>query len=57
LVGLVIVYIGLKIIFPSGENYIAFFFRYLRYGLLGFWISGGAPFIFLKLNLTDSNKQ
>ena len=57
LVGLIIVYIGLKVVFPSGENYIAFLFRYLRYSLLGFWVSGGAPFIFLKLNLADSNKQ
>jgi hypothetical protein len=56
LVGLIIIYIGLKVVFPSGENFIAFLFRYLRYSLLGFWVSGGAPFIFLKLNLTDSSK-
>ncbi len=57
LVGLIIIYIGLKVVFPSGDNFVAFFFRYLRYTLLGFWVSGGAPFIFIKLNLADSNKQ
>jgi len=56
LVGLIIVYIGLKVIFPSGENLIAFLFRYLRYSLLGFWVTGGAPFIFLKVNLVDFRK-
>ena len=57
LVGLVIFYLGLKFIFPSGENLMAYIFRYLRYSLVGFWVSGGAPFIFLKMNLADSSKR
>ena len=56
LVGLAILYLGLKIIFPSGENFTAYVFRYLRYALVGFWVSGGAPFIFLKFKLADSLK-
>jgi len=57
LVGLAIFYLGLKFIFPSGENLIAIVFRYLRYSLVGFWVSGGAPFIFLKVNLADSSER
>ena len=56
LVGLAILYLGLKIIFPSGENFVAYIFRYIRYALVGFWVSGGAPFIFLKLKLANSLK-
>ena len=54
LVGLLVFYIGLKFIFPSGENLVAYFFRYLRYSLVGFWVFGGAPFIFLKAKLANS---
>ncbi len=56
-VGLAIFYLGLKIIFPSGENFIAYLFRYLRYSLVGFWVSGGAPFIFLKAKLINSTER
>jgi len=50
-IGLLIFYIGLKLIFPSGENITAYIFRYIRYTLVGFWVSGGAPFLFFKTNL------
>ena len=56
LVGLAILYIGLKVVFPSGENLVGYIFRYIRYSLVGFWISGAAPFIFLKLNLTETSR-
>jgi hypothetical protein len=32
---------------------IAFIFRYVRYGLAGFWISLGAPWIFVKAKLSQ----
>lgn len=56
-IGLAVFYIGLKMIFPSGENFAAYFFRFIRYALVGFWVSGGAPFIFLKVNLANSPKR
>ena len=56
-VGLAVFYLGLKVIFPSGEDFIAYLFRYLRYSLVGFWVSGGAPFIFLKAKLANSPKR
>ena len=44
---------GLKIIFPSGENALAYFFGYLRYMVIGFWVTGGAPWIFILANLAE----
>ena len=53
--GLALFYIGLKLIFPSGDGFVVAFFRYVRYTLVSFWISGFAPFTFLKLKLTEQN--
>ncbi|NOY98249.1 MAG: phosphatase PAP2 family protein [Chloroflexi bacterium] len=50
-VGVAVLYLGLKVAFPSGENLPAYAFRYLRYTLVGAWISGGAPWLFIKLQL------
>lgn len=51
LVGVAILYLGLKVVFPSGENLLAYALRYLRYTLIGAWITFGAPWLFIKLNL------
>lgn len=45
---------GLKWAFSSLEP--EPFYRFLRYGLLGFWAALGAPWIFLKLNLAEVNR-
>jgi len=55
LIGLLILYAGLKSVFPSGDTFVPYIFRYIRYAVLGFWVSGGAPWIFAKLNLTESS--
>ena len=52
-VGVALLYLGLKLIFPSGDDFIAYIFRFLRYTLVGFWVAGLAPYIFNKLNLTE----
>lgn len=52
-VGMALLYLGLKLIFPSGDDFIAYIFRFLRYTLVGFWVAGLAPFIFIKLNLAE----
>ncbi len=51
LLGVLILYIGLRIISPSGNAFIPYFLRYVRYALIGLWISAGAPWLFQKLNL------
>lgn len=51
LIGVMILYAGLKIIFPADIAYLSEFLRYFRYFLIGLWISAGAPFVFKKLSL------
>jgi len=46
----------LKAVFPSGDGVIPYLLRYLRYTLLGWWISAGAPWLFLKLKLAQKLK-
>lgn len=57
MIGLSVFYLGLKLIFPSGEDFIAYLFRYIRYALVGFWVSGGAPFMFFKSNLANPSSR
>jgi membrane-associated phospholipid phosphatase len=44
---------GLKFIFPEGESVLALSLRYLRYTLIGFWVAGGAPWVFVRLKLAE----
>jgi hypothetical protein len=57
LAGVFALYFGLKIIFgfitPNTESVIPYILRYIRYFLVGAWISGAAPWIFIRLNLAQ----
>ncbi len=53
MMGTLALWAGLKAIFPAGEEFIPQAFRFIRYGLIGFWVAAGAPMIFRWLNLTD----
>ena len=55
--GVLIIRYGLKAIFPSGENALAYFFGYLRYTVIGFWVTGGAPWTFIRVNLAEKQKK
>jgi hypothetical protein len=54
-VGVLILYLGLKVVFrlivPDSEALIPYIFRYVRYFLVRSWISAGAPWVFVRLNL------
>lgn len=50
-IGVVVIWGGLDSIFPDGETLIPLIFRYIRYLLVGFWISGFAPWLFVRLRL------
>ncbi len=50
---LVIIYAGGKLAFPGEGESLYALFRFLRYGLMGFWISFGAPWLFLRMKLAD----
>ncbi len=54
LIGVVILWRGLGFIFPDTENLISYILRYIRYALVGFWISAGAPWLFFRFKLANS---
>lgn len=49
--GLALFYFGLKILFPGQTSAYYALFRFIRYGITGFWASGLAPWIFTKAKL------
>ncbi|HSM24902.1 MAG TPA: phosphatase PAP2 family protein [Anaerolineaceae bacterium] len=51
LIGVMILWAGLRLVFPSDIAFLSEFLRFVRYFLIGIWISGGAPFLFRRLNL------
>ena len=51
IVGVFILYLGLKMIFPEEPLALGFALRYVRYTLIGFWVSALAPVLFIKLKL------
>jgi membrane-associated phospholipid phosphatase len=51
LVGMVALYSGLSILFPTGTDLVPLVFRYLRYALVGFWGSYLAPRMFVAVGL------
>jgi membrane-associated phospholipid phosphatase len=57
-IGILILYFGLKTIFdliPIGETtFFAGLIRYVRYAVVGSWVSLFAPWIFIKLHLAQS---
>lgn len=59
LVGVIILWFGLGQVFPRGDDLASFLLRYLRYGLIGAWVSAIAPLLFVRLGLVkprDSKK-
>ena len=52
LLGVLIFWYGLGLVFPRGESLVPFALRFVRYALLGLWVSAGAPFFFMKLKLS-----
>ena len=54
-VGLIVVFViwnGLGVLFPRGETFLPLLLRFVRYSLLGIWVSAGAPLAFTKLKLS-----
>jgi len=57
MLGVLIFYLGLRVIFPNGNAFIPYFFRYIRFALVGVWISAGAPWVFQKMNLASKTNK
>ena len=56
LVGVIVLWYGLGAVFPRGESLLPFVLRFLRYGLVGVWISAVAPFLFIRLRLASARQ-
>lgn len=54
LIGVVLLLFGLDMVFPDGQTLIPLLFRYLRYGLVGFWVIAGAPWLFFRIKLANA---
>jgi len=54
LIGILILWRGLALFLPNQADLISNIFRYIRYALVGFWISAGAPWLFFRFNLAQS---
>jgi membrane-associated phospholipid phosphatase len=51
MIGILILWYGLDKIFPNTEDVIGFILRFVRYSLVGLWITNWAPMIFQKLKI------
>lgn len=56
LFGVIILYSGLGALLPRGVDLLSQLLRYLRYALVGVWITGAAPTLFIRLRLAKSLK-
>ena len=50
------IFFGLRLIFPSEGESLYAVFRIIRYGLVGLWISLGAPWLFIKVKLSKAGE-
>ena len=51
LIGVIVFWAGLRLIFPDNIPFVSESLRFIRYILVGFWIAAGAPYLFKRLNL------
>jgi len=54
--GLVILWLGLRMVLPRDVALLSQVLRYLGYAVTSFWISYGAPWVFIKLGLQETPK-
>lgn len=57
LIGILIFWMGLGAILPDGDGFIFYVLRYLRYSLVGWWVAAGAPWVFIRLSLSENPKR
>jgi membrane-associated phospholipid phosphatase len=50
-IGILILYIGLKLIFPNDDSLLDHICRYVRYAAIGFWAAYVAPRLFVRLGM------
>lgn len=55
LIGVLVFWQGLGFVFPRGDGLLEYSLRFLRYALVGGWVTAGAPWLFAKLKLNVSS--
>jgi membrane-associated phospholipid phosphatase len=55
--GVFSIWFGLDLLFPDGDTVFAYLFRYLRYSLVGFWVTFLAPTLFITLKLAKPSRS
>ncbi len=53
LVGVAVLWLGLGMVFPDNGDLLSYALRYLRYALVGFWVAGLAPWLFIRLRVSS----
>lgn len=53
LIGVLILWMGLGEIFPRGDGILVYSLRFVRYALVGWWVTGGAPWVFKRFKLFE----
>ncbi len=56
LIGVLILWMGLGEVFPRGGDALAYSLRFLRYALVGWWVTGGAPWLFYCFKLVEDER-
>ena len=49
--GLAVLYVGLKLVLPEEPELLGNILRFIRYALVGIWVTAGAPLLFRKLKV------
>ncbi len=55
--GVALLWYGLGTVFPRGESLLPFALRFIRYSLVGVWITYLAPRLFIRLNLAEPSHR
>lgn len=57
LIGVLILWMGLGEIFPRGDGFLFYTLRFIRYTLVGWWVTGGAPWIFIHFKIVEEGRR
>lgn len=52
-IGVLILWRGLGAVLPDGDGFIFYALRFMRYTLVGWWVSGGALWTFMRVKLAE----
>jgi hypothetical protein len=53
LIGILVFWMGLGAVLPQGNGFIFYILRFARYTLVGWWVAGGAPWVFIRIRLAE----